>query len=52
VHGGSNAYIAETHYGSVLLEMPVITAFSVLNNILQQGTNLNFQATSTIPTQE
>jgi hypothetical protein len=52
VHGGSNAYITETDYGSVLLEMPIITAFSVLNNILQQGTNLNFQGTSTIPAQE
>lgn len=52
VHGGSNAFIAETNYGSVLLEMPVIHSFSLQNNIIQQGTNLNFQATSTIPVQE
>jgi hypothetical protein len=49
VHGGSSPYEADTYYGSILLEMPVITAFSLLNNIVQQGNNLNFQATSIIP---
>jgi hypothetical protein len=51
-HGGASPYIPEMNYGSVLLELPIISDFLLQNSVLQQGTNLNFQATSTIPTQE
>ena len=52
VHGGASPYIAESNYGSTLLEMPVVNTFTLFNNILQQGDNLQFNATSTIPVQE
>jgi hypothetical protein len=52
VHGGASSYIAESNYGSTLLEVPVVNTFTLFNNILQQGDNLQFNATSTIPVQE
>lgn len=52
VHGGASPYIAESNYGSTLLEMPVVNTFTLFNNILQQGDNLQFNATSTIPVNE
>lgn len=52
VHGGAAPFIAESNYGSTLLEMPVVNTFTLFNNILQQGDNLQFNATSTIPVQE
>lgn len=52
IQGGTSPYIAESNYGSTLLGMPVINTFTLFNNILQQGDNLQFNATSTIPVQE
>lgn len=52
VHGGASPYISESNYGSTLLEMPVVNTFTLFNNILQQGDNLQFNATSTIPVNE
>ena len=52
VQGGGSPYLPESNYGSTLLEIPVVTTFTLFDNILQQGDNLQFNATSTIPVQE
>lgn len=52
VHGGASPYIQESNYGSTILELPVVNTFTLFENILQQGDNLQFNATSTIPVQE
>jgi hypothetical protein len=49
VFGGSFPYPAGSEYGGLLLGLPIITFFNILNPIIQENGQLQIQGTSTIP---